>query len=62
MEKTVMKVDLTVRLTEDTYKALQRSLESARKPTARQVKAHFQEVIDEEISRLIDEHGDEEEA
>jgi hypothetical protein len=51
-----------VRLTEDAYKALQRSLESARKPTARQVKAHFQEVIDEEIGRLIDEHGDEEEA
>jgi len=56
-KKVVIKVDIPVALTELELLALQAALDSKRKPTERQVVKHFEQVIDEAIEQLLEEHG-----
>ncbi len=56
-KKYVVKTEVAVKLNAPEYKALQAALESARKPTVRQVQAYFDDVIEREIENLLEEHG-----
>jgi hypothetical protein len=55
-KKVAMEVSLKVQLDEEAYGALQRSMDSPRKPTTKQVQKHFMEVIDEHIDQLVEDH------
>lgn len=57
--KGVVKVPVVVRVTETGMDALKREFDAVRKPKISQIKAHFQEVVDEEMNRLIEKHEEE---
>lgn len=60
-KKSVVQVDLKVALTEEELQALQDKLETPRKPSKKQVKDHFTEVLREEVARLLEDFPPDEE-
>jgi hypothetical protein len=60
-KQVVVKLDVSVALNEGEYQALQRYLDLPRKPTMKQVKKYFDQVIEDALDELLEEHGPEEE-
>jgi hypothetical protein len=58
-KKAVAVVELTLRLDALEFAALRKALDTPRKPTQRQMEAHFNEVLEKELEAIVEEHGEE---
>lgn len=56
MGKIVAKEAVQVKLDQTGVEALQKKLDMPRKPRSRQIRQYFQELVDEEIGRLIEDY------
>jgi hypothetical protein len=55
-KKVVVRVDVPVRLDQEEYDALQRALDSPRKPSTKAIIGYFNDIIDEAIEHMVEDH------